>query len=144
MLAADGESFALGEHTHAIRDVLNALQAHLTVVHVTESATRHTTHKALQSVVRTGLTHNLPRVTTSHICHTYPAEGIMQAITEQRPDLLVMIARKHRFLEKLFHTSVTAEVLLHSPVPVLVLPASREVRAQSNRPPSARRFYAGH
>jgi nucleotide-binding universal stress UspA family protein len=141
MLAADGNQFALGEHTHGIRDVLNALQAHLTVVHVTESATRHTTHQALQSVVRTGLIHDLPRVTTSHICHTYPAEGIMQAIAEQRPDMLVMIARKHRFLEKLFHTSVTAELLLHSPVPVLVLPASREARAQSNRS-NTRQFFA--
>ncbi|MGY2134778.1 universal stress protein [Hymenobacter sp. HD11105] len=141
MLAADGDLFALGEHTHAIRDVLNALQAHLTVVHVTESATRHTTHQALQTVVRTGLIHDLPRVTTSHICHTYPAEGIMQAIAEQRPDLLVLIARKHRFLESLFHKSVTAELLLHSPVPVLVLPASREARTQSNRS-NTRQFFA--
>jgi nucleotide-binding universal stress UspA family protein len=141
MLAADSDPFTLGEHAQATRDVLNSLQANLTVLHVTESATRHTTQRALQTVVRTGLTHDLPRVTTTHICHTYPAEGIMQAIAEQRPDLLVMIARKHRFLEGLFHKSVTAELLLHSPVPVLVLPASREARAQNSQT-STQRSYA--
>lgn len=141
MLAADGAPFTLDEPARATRDLFTALQAHLTVVHVTESATRHTTQQALQTVVRTGLTHDLPPAATFHICHTYPAEGILQAIAEQRPDLLVLIARKHRFLEALFHKSVTAELLLHSPVPVLVLPASREVRPQS-RQASTRRSYA--
>jgi nucleotide-binding universal stress UspA family protein len=37
--------------------------------------------------------------------------------------MVVLIARPRSLLCDLFHGSVTAHVLLHSPVPVLVLPA---------------------
>ena len=37
--------------------------------------------------------------------------------------LTALIARPRSFLSRLFHRSVTAQVLLHSAIPVLVLPA---------------------
>ncbi|GAB2464001.1 hypothetical protein GCM10011375_16040 [Hymenobacter qilianensis] len=129
LLAADGDGFELGEHVAPIRDFFNALQIDLTVAHITESATRHTTRRALQTVENTGLTRDLPhQVRPYHVCHTHAGEGILQAVSELGADMLVMIARRHRFLERLFHTSVTAQMILHSPVPVLVLPAQREPR----------------
>lgn len=39
------------------------------------------------------------------------------------PMLVVLFARPRSFFGQLFHRSVTAHVLLHSPLPVLVLPA---------------------
>jgi nucleotide-binding universal stress UspA family protein len=126
MLAADGHQFSLGENVVPIRDLLNTLQAQLTVAHITESATRHTTQQALQTVLHTGLTRDLPRVNTCHVCHTHAAEGILQAVAEQHADMLMMVARRHQFLHKLFHSSVTAHLVLHSPIPVLVLPAQPE------------------
>lgn len=38
-------------------------------------------------------------------------------------DLLAPVARPHSFWSELFRRNVTAQVLLHSPLPVLVLPA---------------------
>jgi nucleotide-binding universal stress UspA family protein len=128
VLAADGNGFTLDKPVASIRDFFHALQAHLTVAHITESATRHTTRQALQTVEHSGLLRDLPQVHTCHICHTHAAEGILQAVAEHGAELLVMIARRHQFLDKLFHTSVTGQLILHSPVPVLVLPAQREPR----------------
>lgn len=38
----------------------------------------------------------------------------------------MLISRPHSFLEHLFHSSVTAQVLRLSPVPMLLLPATAE------------------
>lgn len=126
LLAADGGKFNLGTHMGSARDVFNALQVQLTVLHVTESATRHTARQAWESVVHTGLTRDLPTVGTCHVCHAEPAEGILAAVQEQQADLLAVIARPHTFLGHLFHRSVTAQLVLHSPIPVLVLPTEAE------------------
>ncbi|OUJ71423.1 universal stress protein [Hymenobacter crusticola] len=128
LLAADGGRFSLGTHLEPVRKLLKALQAQLTVVHITESATRHTAAQARESVERTGLTRDLPAVRTCHLCQQEPGEGILQAVAEQRGDWLAVIARPHTFLGSLFHHSVTAYVVLHSPVPVLVLPADAHVQ----------------
>ncbi|MBC6609874.1 universal stress protein [Hymenobacter sp. BT507] len=122
LLAADGAAFGLGEHGDALRHVLAALHAPITLVHVTESATQHTAAQAYETIAATGLTRGLPRVSTSHICHASPAEGLLQAVAEQRADLLVVLARPRSVWGELFHRSVTAQLLLHSPVPMLVLP----------------------
>ena len=52
-----------------------------------------------------------------------PAAGVLQAIIDTQADMLVHIARPRSFLGRLFHESVTAEVLRHSMVPMLLLPA---------------------
>jgi nucleotide-binding universal stress UspA family protein len=56
----------------------------------------------------------------------HPAEAIVHAAQPGAYDLVVLIARPRSFLGQLFHRSVTAQVLLHSRVPVLVLPAQAE------------------
>ncbi|OGX87310.1 hypothetical protein BEN49_10760 [Hymenobacter coccineus] len=55
--------------------------------------------------------------------HLNPATGVLQAITDTQADLLVLVARPRSFLAGLFHRSVTAAVLRHCTVPVLLLPA---------------------
>ena len=52
------------------------------------------------------------------------AEAILNAAQPTDFDMVVVIARPRSFLGELFHHSVTAQVLLHSVVPVLVLPAT--------------------
>lgn len=58
--------------------------------------------------------------------HFSYAEDIPQAIEhfveEQAASLLVMIHRKRPFLKELFHQSITKKVVLHSHIPLLVLP----------------------
>lgn len=135
MIAADAEAVTLGEQGTPVHNLLQTLQAHVTVAHVTESATRHTAGRAREAVESLGLLRDLPAVSTSHVCCVDPARGILHAVQEQHPDLLVVLARPRSFWSDWFHRSVTARVLLHSPVPVLVLPVQEvPVRKRRVRP----------
>ena len=126
LLAVDGEEFSLGQHAGAMRHLLNVLHAELTVLHVAENADiEDNTAAALAMVQRTGLTTELTQpIQTRSLNASAPADGILQVARPADFDLVVLIARPRSFLGELFHHSVTAQVLLHSPVPVLVLPAT--------------------
>lgn len=126
LLAVDGEPFTLGEYAGVARHLLTALQAQLTVLHVAPdggSPSEATAAQALDSVLRTGLTIDLPPVHTRTVGHAKPAAAILHAANPTDFDLVVLIARHRSFFGQLFHQSVTAQVLLHSRLPVLVLPA---------------------
>ncbi|RFP64988.1 universal stress protein [Hymenobacter lapidiphilus] len=124
LLAVDGEDFTLGAHVGAIRQLLQLLGAELTVLHVAPDAATHIPEEqVLDSVRRTGLGTDLPvPMGLRRIVADRPADGILQAALARDTDLVVVLARPRSFWGKLFHDSVTAEVLLHSTVPVLVLP----------------------
>ena len=126
LLAVDGEEFSLGQYAGAIRHLFDALHVELTVLHVAEQVgPGAATAEALASVEATGLTMALPHpVQTLSLIGPAPAEAILRAARPDDFDLVVLIARPRSFLGELFHHSVTAQVLLHSAVPVLVLPAS--------------------
>ena len=126
LLAVDGEVFTLGRYAGAMRHLLDALQAEVTVLHIEKHAgPMATTAGALASVEATGLTMGLPQpIRTLSVIAPTPAEAILQAAHPTDYDLVVLIARPRSFLGELFHHSVTAQVLLHSTVPVLVLPAA--------------------
>ncbi|MDJ0366501.1 universal stress protein [Hymenobacter sp. H14-R3] len=124
LLAVDGEDFTLGPHAGAVRYLLTALGAELTVLHVaTAPAAEVAEGEILASVRRTGLTIDLlAPLRFRRAVAAHPAGGILHAAQAGDTDLLVVLARPRSFWGKLFCRSVTAEVLLHSPVPVLVLP----------------------
>ena len=125
LLAVDGEPFSLGQHAGAMRHLLDALHAELTVLHVTENTNPDgNAAAALATVQQTGLTADLAQPIQTLSTHaTAPADGVLQMARPADFDLVVLIARPRSFLGELFHHSVTAQVLLHSAVPVLVLPA---------------------
>ncbi|SDY59435.1 universal stress protein [Hymenobacter psychrophilus] len=124
LLALDGEDFTLGPHAGAIRQLLRTLSAELTVLHVLSDPTDPTREdEVLESVRRTGLSVDLPgplrfRSTVAG----RPAEGILHAAQAADTDLVIVLARPRSFWKQLFSKSVTAQVLLRSTVPVLVLP----------------------
>ncbi|WBO86011.1 universal stress protein [Hymenobacter yonginensis] len=126
LLAVDGEPFTLGEYAGSARHLLTTLQAQLTVLHVAPDggSSAATETQALDSVLRTGLTIDLPPVQTRTVGHAPPAAAILHAANPADYDLVVLIARHRSFFGQLFHRSVTAQVLLHSRLPVLVLPAA--------------------
>lgn len=124
LLAVDGEEFTLSEHAGSIRHLLTALHVELTVLHVApEAGHPETVAQALNSVLQTGLAIDLPPVYSRAVVNNSPAEGILAAATPTDFDLVMLIARPRSVLGHLFHHSVTAQVLLHSSLPVLVLPA---------------------
>jgi nucleotide-binding universal stress UspA family protein len=48
-------------------------------------------------------------------------EGIVQYASDIRADLIVMGTMHRNFLERLFHKSVTQQVVFHTTVPLLVM-----------------------
>ncbi len=124
LLAVDGEDFTLGPHAGAMRHLLTALNAELTVLHVAPDAALNVSEdEVMDSVRRTGLNVDLPApLRYQRTVAARPADGILHGAQALNADLIVVLARPRSFWGQLFHHSVTAEVLLHSPVPVLVLP----------------------
>lgn len=125
LLALDREIFTLGPYAGAVRGLLDALSAAVTVLHVVLPChvNQHAA-QALESVRRTGLTTDIKEpVLHRHVSAPHPAEGILRIVGTAEYDLVALVARPRSFLGRLFHRSVTAQVLLHSPIPVLMLPA---------------------
>ncbi len=46
---------------------------------------------------------------------------ILEFITIHNIDLLVVVSRKRNFVNRLFHKSISKQLTMHSPVPILVL-----------------------
>ncbi|MFC6224983.1 universal stress protein [Hymenobacter artigasi] len=124
LLAVDGEDFTIGPHAGVMRYLSRTLGVELTVLHVAPDAAADVSEdEVMASVRRTGLGVDLPvPMRYRHMAAARPADGILQAAQAGDTDLVVLLARPRSFWGQLFHQSVTAEVLLHSPVPVLVLP----------------------
>ena len=125
LLAVDGEAFTLGDYAGMARTLFNSLHAELTVLHCAAHAPADSDSAAavLETVQATGLGLDLP---LPHLLQTVadnPADGILAAAKAADYDAVVLLARRRSVLGRLFHRSVTAQVLLHSKIPVLVLPA---------------------
>ena len=120
LLAADGEAFTLGAFTGPTRHVLDALQAKLTVVHCASYV--RISDAPLQSVLQAGLVPALPRPGTLQVVNPNPVEGLLAVAQPAEGDMLVMLARRRSRVSHLFHRSLTARVMLHCQLPVLVLP----------------------
>ena len=123
LLAIDAEPFTLSEPSEAVRHIFSALHAQLTIVHVSPDADEAGGAAAFDAVARLSLLADLQQLRTSNLVDPSASDGILQAAATGEFDLIVLIARPRSFLGKLFHHSVTAEILMHSSLPVLVLPA---------------------
>ena len=125
LLAVDGEAFTLGDYTGMARTLFNSLHAELTVLHCAAHAPADSDSAAalLATVQATGLSLDLPLPRLLQTVAADPAEGILAAAHAANYDAVVLLARRRSVLGRLFHHSVTAQVLLHSKIPVLVLPA---------------------
>ena len=122
LLAVDGEPFTLNAASRALAPLLAAWAATYTVARVRPQG-QAPSRLAMADVRASGL---LPAATPLDLYETadaYPAPGVLQAVADTQADLLVLVARPRSFLGELFHRSVTAAVLRHCSVPVLLLPA---------------------
>lgn len=124
LLAEDGEPFALGKFSGPIHAMFKTLRAEITVLHVqSEANSEDFAPLALEAVRRAGLAEGLPPMQSLTVVNSNPAEGILAAVQPGDYDLVVLIARPRSFLSQLFHQSTTAKVLIHSALPVLIMPA---------------------
>jgi nucleotide-binding universal stress UspA family protein len=123
LLAVDGQAFQLDAPiTEAAQQLLQGLSATPVVVQVAAPDADDDPAAAVATVASSGLAAGLPQVQTHRLRHSTIPGGIVQAAAETQADLLVLVARRRSFLGQLFNSSVSAQVILHSPIPVLLLP----------------------
>ncbi|RDE09197.1 universal stress protein [Pelagibacterium lacus] len=60
-------------------------------------------------------------IRTEHVAERPPAEGIIEAATENQADLIIMSSHGRRGIQRLMLGSQTAEVVATSKIPVLVI-----------------------
>ncbi|KUG08542.1 hypothetical protein ASU33_10310 [Solirubrum puertoriconensis] len=123
LIAADRHPFQLNAASANTKPLFAALKADPAVVHVSAEGplAAANAQAALAHVRRAGLFEQVPDNRLYEVRDEDPAEGIVQAVADLQADAVVMLARPHSFFGGLFHRSVTAQVMSHSPVPVLVL-----------------------
>ena len=124
LLALDAEPFCLNAAAKALVPLLAAWQAAFTVAHVVtgQEPEANPGRMALADVRASGLLPPDAPLWLYQEPNDKPAAGVLQAIADTQADVVVLLARPRNFLGRLFHRSVTAQVLRHSPVPVLLVP----------------------
>jgi nucleotide-binding universal stress UspA family protein len=126
LLAVDGDSFTMGEFTAAVYHLFHTFHAQLTVLHVAHHADHEQADLlALVSVLRTGLTMNLPKPDICSVVASHPAEGILAVAQAEEFDAVALIARPRSVQGPRFQRGVIARVMLHSELPILVLPTQQ-------------------
>ncbi|NVO32454.1 universal stress protein [Hymenobacter lapidiphilus] len=124
LVAVDGEHFILGEAALALAPLLASWKATFSVVHVRPALDGAAEQADQYTRVGEPLRQLLPLATAPQLYNDDdPAATILRARAELQADLLILIARPRSFLGRLFHHSVTAQVLRGCAVPVLLLPA---------------------
>ena len=122
LVAVDDEPFILKAASRALAPMLAAWPAAFTVALVRATQAQRS-QLALADVHASGLISPPAPMRLYEEANEHPATDVLQAITDTQTDLLVLFTRPRSFLGELFHRSVTAAVLRHCSVPVLLLPA---------------------
>ena len=126
LLAIDGQPFRLYPHHDVVRHLVQAMEATLAVVQVTDDEhSRPAAGEVLRTVQANHLVDSLPADALHQVYHAHIATGVLETAAQagHEADMLVVVGRRHSFLGSLFHESVTAELVRTSPIPVLLLPA---------------------
>jgi len=100
------------------KQLLQFWQAKVHVIHVHPQPSEVSVEKAQEALQ---LTHFLENISHSYhfVEDKVAARGIKQYLEEYPADLLVVIPRHHAALESLFHKSVSKQLAIKSPVPIL-------------------------
>lgn len=123
-IGADNQPFSLSPQVvEFCQNLLSAFNATINITHVVEPEDDDNSSLASQQVEKSGLTTGFQRITTRGQRHLSPVDGIIAAVEEDGGGLLILIARRHSILQRMFHQSISARVVRNSPGPVLVLPA---------------------
>jgi len=130
LIAADAEPFALAANAQPMRQLLALPGMELIVAHVSSGVEDDAgCSAALRAVQLSGLVQGLPTPALRGYEHDNYAQGVLAAVQDTQADLVIVLARERSYLGELFHQSVTARLLAHCPVPVLVLPVATPAAA---------------
>ena len=93
---------------------------HLVDVHENEQKGRY---KVTEQLLEQQLNERLPKLEfkMAEVESTSVWEGLNHYVDDNEVDLLVMVTKHRKFVENMFHKSVTREVAVHSKLPILIL-----------------------
>jgi len=126
LVAADRDPVVLGASGTMANELLRHWRSAVTVARVEplgSSEWPEATDTA-EMIGRTTLLQGIAYVKPLHYSSLEITEGILCAIHSVRADWVVMLARQRSLLGKLFHRSITTEVVVQSQVPILVVAES--------------------
>ena len=124
LLAVDGQPFVLHQYQDVIRQLLGVSGGTLHVVRVADNIhTGMAPASILETVAANNLADELAPDQLSEVYSLSIVEGVLAEATRHGADLLVVVARRHSLLGRLFHRSVTAQLIEQCAIPLLVLPA---------------------
>jgi nucleotide-binding universal stress UspA family protein len=105
-----------------LKGFINLFKANLQVVHIGPPSEKTDLKEAVSGI---SLEDSIAGV--KHTLHFPENKDIIEGLTEfeekQRPDLLVMIPKKHSLLSRIFHGSVSKRMAFHTHIPILALHA---------------------
>lgn len=121
VLASDLREMQHREFSTMLKDLVTHYKAELQVLNVFKpNEVMPTVSEAIEGMrldqVLKGIKHSF-----SYIESQDPVEGINRYVKENNTDMVVMIARKHNFFERLFKEPNTKKMAFHSTVPLLTL-----------------------
>jgi nucleotide-binding universal stress UspA family protein len=127
LIGADSEGFALAPAAQALGPLLALPGAQCFVAHVSSGVEDDEgCALALRAVQASGLLAGAAAPELRGYENPDYGAGLLAAASDTQADLVVVVARPRSYLGELFHHSVTAYLLAHCPVPLLVLPTTVE------------------
>jgi len=122
-IASDSQHISENTTIQSIRDWLNYFHVQPDIVHVNNEE-----DASLKILSGNIFLHNRfsafsPRFHS--ILNVNVEEGIFNFLEQKKTDLLIVVPGKYSFLRKLFHVSHSKQLILHSHLPVLAVPARR-------------------
>lgn len=119
-LACDMHNVTETVPSAAIRDWLTYFDAKLQIIYITKENEKMypevlTESKFLQNSLA-GLQPEIKIITNNN-----PREGLNEFVTKNGLDLLIVIPKERNFPERLFHKSVTKQIVLHPMAPIMIL-----------------------
>jgi nucleotide-binding universal stress UspA family protein len=118
LLATDHEAVTFGASAAAANGLLRHWQPAVVLTHV---STDNDNVTATEASFLMPLLREVNNVQQQRRTHDDAEEGIIEAIQAAQADWAILISRHRSRLSLMFNNSVTARVVLHSPVPVLVV-----------------------
>ncbi|WP_426060958.1 universal stress protein [Hymenobacter sp. B1770] len=119
LLATDLSDIDFGNSVVNANALLRHWQPAVTVAYVADADNPN--ELAVGATHLAPLLRDVSQVQVQHFRHSDAEEGLLAAAQSVQADWLLLVARQRSRLSLMFNNSVTAKVLLHSPVPVLVV-----------------------
>ena len=120
-IASDSEQISENPTIQSIKKWLSAFHVPPDIVHVTTEEDFSLKNVSANIFLQNRFSEFSPRFHSIH--NKNVEEGIFDFLEQKKPDLLIVVPGRYSFFKKLFHASHSKQLILHSNLPVLAVPA---------------------